>query len=333
MKHKKLQFLIPQYKETEKVISFLLDSIECQVDIDKKDIGAIICSDGGEYVLDKKFLKKYSYDIDYVICKHRGVSATRNSAFLLSDADYVMYCDSDDGFCNVFALKIIFENIDLCEKEGKLFDLMSSKFYVERQADEKKPWSLSVFDHNNIYIHGRVYRRDFLVKNDLYFNEKIWANEDSFFNISTNFMSKNTKALNIPIYCWRGNPMSVTHDPKYIMKTLHQLIYSNDSVAETMILLKKDQKDIAKSIFDVICKVYLDMNKPCWYEPENAQYKDITLKTLKWYIQKRGQLCSVLSDEEKKNVLQAVRETQHYGNIESITFNDFIKFVMSYESK
>ena len=330
MEHKRLQFLVPQYKETEEVISFLLDSIECQTCIDKKDIGVIICSDGGEYILDQKFLDKYSYDIDYVICKHRGVSATRNSAFLLSDADYVMYCDSDDGFCNIFAIKIIFENIDLSEKENKPFDLMSSKFYVEKQAEGDRPWALSIFDHNNVYIHGRIYRRDYLAQNNLYFNEKIWANEDSFFNISTNFYSKNTKCLNIPIYCWRGNPNSVTHDPKYIMKTLHQLIYSNDSVIETMIILGKDKKEIAKSTFDIICKVYLDMNKPCWHEKENAQYKDITLKTLKWYIMKRGMLCENLTDDEKKEVLQGARKTEHYKNIESITFNDFIKGVINY---
>ena len=331
MEHKRLQFLVPQYKETEEVISFLLDSIEHQVDIDKNDIGVIICSDGGNYILNQEFLDKYSYDIDYIVCEHRGVSATRNSAFLLSDADYVMYCDSDDGFCNIFGIKIIFENIDLCEKEKKLFDILSIQFYAEKQADGETPWSLSICNHNNIYIHSRVYRRDFLVENDLYFNEKIWANEDSFFNISTTFYSKNTKILNVPIYVWRGNPQSVTHDPKYIMKTLHQLIYSNDSVIETMLLLNKDKKEIAQSAFDVICKVYLDMNRPCWYEKENREYMDITIKTLKWYINKRGLLCNCLTDSEKKTILQGARNTIHYGNIESITFNDFIKKVMAYE--
>jgi glycosyltransferase involved in cell wall biosynthesis len=331
MEHKRLQILVPQYKEKEETISFLLNSIDCQELIDKKDIGVIICSDGGEYILDKDFLNKYSYDIEYVICKHRGVSATRNSALLLSDADYVMYCDSDDGFCNIFALKIIFENIDISEKDGKPFDLMSSKFYIEKQPEGNTSWALSVVDHNNIYIHGRVYRREFLIKNNLYFNEKIWANEDSFFNIFTNFCSQNTKLLNIPIYCWRGNPLSVTHDPKYIIKTLHQLIYSNDSVIEVMLLLKKKDKEIAQSAFDVICKVYLDMNKPEWNLPENKEYKDITIKTLKWYINKRGLLCGCLTDEDKRNVLQGARKTEHYKNIESITFNDFIKYVMSYE--
>ena len=127
--------------------------------------------------------------------------------------------------------------------------------------------------------------------------------------------------------------MSVTHDLKYIMKTLHQLIYSNDSVIEMMLNMGKDKKEIAKSTFDIICKVYLDMNKPCWHEKENIQYKEITIKTLKWYILKRGKLCEVLSDTEKKDVLQGARKTVHYENIESITFNDFIKGVMSYESK
>ena len=100
-----------------------------------------------------------------------------------------------------------------------------------------------------------------------------------------------------------------------------------------MLILNKDKKDIAKSVFDIICKVYLDMNKPDWHKPENAEYKDITLKTLKWYINKRGALCNVLTDEDKRVILQGARNTQHYGTIESITFNDFIKGVMAYESK
>lgn len=330
MKHKRLQILVPQYKETEEVIKFLLDSIECQVCVDKNDIGVVICSDGGKYVLDRKFLDKYSYDIDYVVCKHRGVSATRNSAFLLSDADYIMYCDSDDGFCNTFGLKIIFENLDLNEKANTPIDILSTQFYVETFASENSNWNLRVFDHNSIYIHGRVYRRDFLMNNGLYFNEKIWANEDSFFNISTNFYSKNTKILNLPVYCWRGNPESVTHDPKFLLKTMHQLVYSNESVVELMLLLGKDKKEIGKTTFDLICKVYLEMNKPVWHKPENFEYKDITIKTLQWYIEKRGNLCSVLTDDEKKDVLQNARKTQHYGTIESITFNDFVKGVMSY---
>lgn len=339
MEHKRLQLLVPQYKETEDVIKFLLDSVEYQVLIDKKDVGVIICSDGGEYILDRKFLDKYSYDIDYVVCPHRGVSSTRNSAFYLSDSDYVMYCDADDGFCNSFAIKIIFENIDISERENTPFDLLTTKFYCERRENEgvkgiptgNIKWGLTIGDHNNIFIHGRVFKREFLIKNFLYFDERIMANEDSYFNIVTSLYAKNsTKALDVPIYCWRSTAGSVSNDPDFITKSLHWLIHSNDSVIETMLIMKMDEKEIAKCAFDIISKVYLDMNSPHWFEERFSEYRDITLKTLQWYINKRGKLCECLSDNEKKLVLQNARSTPHYRNIESISFNDFINYVMNY---
>lgn len=338
MEHKRIQFLVPQYKETEDVVKYLLDSIEFQVLIDKKDVGVIICSDGGEYVLDRKFLDKYSYDIDYVICPHRGVSSTRNSALLLSDADYVMFCDADDCFCNSFGIKIIFENIDISDRDNTPFDLLTTKFYCEvlknvgvREVSGNANWGLTIGNHNNIFIHGRVYKRSFLIKCLLYFNENILANEDSYFNIVTSLYAKNTtKALDIPLYCWRCSPNSVSNDPNFITKSLHQLIYSNDSVLETMLILNSNEKEIGKCAFDVICKVYLDMNKPHWYNDENKEYRDITFKTLQWFINKRGKLCECLTDDEKKSTLQNARNTQHYGYIEGITFNDFINYTMNY---
>ena len=338
MEHKRLQLLVPQYKETEEIVKFLLDSVEYQVLIDKNDVGVIICSDGGEYILDRKFLDKYSFDIDYVICPHRGVSATRNSAFYLSDADYIMFCDADDGFCNSFGIKIIFENIDISDRENTPFDLLTTKFYCERRehigvkgTTKNVAWGLTMGEINNIFIHGRIYKREFLIKNYLYFDERILANEDSYFNIVTSLYAKNsTKTLDVPIYCWRCTPGSVSTDPDFITKSLYHLVYSNDSVIETMLLIHLDEKEIAKCCFDIICKVYLDMNKPHWYEEKNETYRDKTLKTLQWYINKRGKLCECLSDDEKKAVLQNARNTPHYGNIESVTFNDFINYVMNY---
>ena len=44
---KKLQILVPQYKETEDIIKPLLDSIEVQQNVDlKNDVGVIIVNDG-----------------------------------------------------------------------------------------------------------------------------------------------------------------------------------------------------------------------------------------------------------------------------------------------
>ena len=52
-----------------------------------------------------------------------------------------------------------------------------------------------------------------------------------------------------------------------------------------------------------------------------------------WYLLGFSPKINVLTDEDKRVILQGARNTQHYGNIESITFNDFIKGVVNYESK
>ena len=76
---KKLQFLIPQYKETDDIIKPLLDSIEVQQNINMDDIGVIIVNDGTDVHLSQELFDRYSFDIEYHLNEHKGVSATRNA--------------------------------------------------------------------------------------------------------------------------------------------------------------------------------------------------------------------------------------------------------------
>lgn len=87
----KLQFLIPQYNETEEIIKPLLDSIALQQSVDMSEIGAIICNDGSDTRLADEFLSGYPYKIQYIRQEHRGVSAARNACLDAATADYVMF--------------------------------------------------------------------------------------------------------------------------------------------------------------------------------------------------------------------------------------------------
>ena len=120
---KKLQILVPQYKETDDVIKGLLDSIEVQQNIDMDDIGVIIVNDGTDVHLNEDLFKKYSYDIEYHLNEHKGVSATRNACLDKATAEYVMFCDADDMFYNACGMYIIFREI-----ENGGFDSLVSAF-------------------------------------------------------------------------------------------------------------------------------------------------------------------------------------------------------------
>ena len=130
----RLQILIPQYKETDDILKPLLDSIAIQQNVPMDEIGVIICNDGSDVFLTEEFLNSYPFKIEYHKEPHRGVSGTRNACLDYATADYVMFCDADDMFCNVCGLWILFREMD---NDGG-FDSLVSLFIEETRNPENK---------------------------------------------------------------------------------------------------------------------------------------------------------------------------------------------------
>ena len=300
MEHKKIQFLVPQYKENEETISFLLDSIESQLHMDKKDMGVIICSDGGEYVLNQEFLDKYSYDIQYVICEHRGVSAARNSALILSDAEYVMFCDADDGFVSNIGVYSLVRSLDL----NPTSEMLSSKIFIEGIINDFPEFSIG--DHNNTFVHGKIFRRDFLISNELFFDERLKIHEDSYFCNAINFYAKNKVYNDNAFYCWRKNPNSVSNQEYYLVKTMWRLLLTNNSLVELMENIGVDKETISGSVVDVVLQFYCELQNDEWYLKEHKNYLDRTYGVLYWYIINNVEYYNNISENKFKEYLNTI---------------------------
>ena len=325
MEHKKIQFLVPQYKENEETISFLLNSIESQIHVDKKDMGVIICSDGGKYILDQKFLDKYSYDIEYVICEHRGVSATRNSALILSDAEYVMFCDADDGFISNIGVYSMIRCLDINTKS----EMLSTKIFVE--GDENGYPEFTVGDHNNTFVHGKLFRRDFLIYHELFFDERLKVHEDSYFCNAVNFFVKDKAYNDNVFYCWRKNPNSVSNQEYYFVKTMWRLLLTNNSLVNLMRMIDTDKEVISSSVVDVILQFYCELQNKEWYLEEHKEYLDKTYGVLYWYIMRNLEYYNYISEDKFKSCLMNVRNAHHYRTVEWFTVDQFIENIESYK--
>lgn len=325
MEHKRIQFLVPQYKENEETISFLLDSIETQLHIDKKDVGVIICSDGGEYILNQKFLDKYSYDIEYVICEHRGVSATRNSALILSDAEYVMFCDADDGFVSNIGVYSLIRSLDLNPKS----EMLSSKIFIEDNVNGYPEFIIG--DHNNIFVHGKVFRRDFLISHELFFDERLKIHEDSYFCNIINFYANNKTYNNNAFYCWRKNPNSVSNQEYYFVKTMWRLLLTNNSLVNFMKSIDIEKEKISESVVDVVLQFYCELQNDEWYLKEHKEYLDRTYGVLYWYIMNNIEYYNNISEDKFKSILMNVRNGHHYKSVEWFTIDQFIEKIESYK--
>lgn len=320
----KLQILIPQYKETEDIIKPLLDSIEIQQNVNlANDVGVIIVNDGTDVHLSKEFLEKYSYQIEYYLDEHKGVSATRNACLDRATADYVMFCDADDMFYNACGLYIIFREFD----SG--FDSFASVFIEEtRDPITKQPVYIN-HDMDSTFVHGKVHRRQFLIDNNIRWNDNLTIHEDSYFNCLCQRLAKQLKHCPSPFYLWRWRDASVCrHDPKYILKTYNNMLDSNTALIEQF-LSRNRKEDAMFYATSMIYDAYFTMNKDEWLNQENKEYRHATERRFKEYWFKYKQLHDETPLQLKNQVIMTLKNRMYMEGmiLESLTFNEWIKQV------
>lgn len=322
---KKLQILIPQYKETEDIIKPLLDSIEVQQNVDlQNDIGVIIVNDGTDVYLSEEFLNKYSFPIEYHLNEHKGVSATRNACLDYATADYVMFCDADDMFYNACGMYIIFR-----EMENGGFDSLVSAFIEEGRIPETKEIMYINHDMDSTFVHGKVHRRQFLIDNNIRWNDSLTIHEDSYFNCLCQRLAKELKYSQTSFYLWKWRDASVCrHDPKYILKTYNNMLDSNDALIEQF-LRRNHKEDAMFYAVGMIYDAYFTMNKDEWLNQENKEYRYATEKRFKDYWLKYKYLHDSIPQDVKTQTIMGIKNRMYAEGmvLETMTFAEWIKKV------
>lgn len=318
---KRLQFLVPQYNEDEKVIKSLLDSIEVQQNVDMDEIGVIIINDGTEIHLSEEFLNRYSFDIEFYKNEHLGVSATRNACLDKATADYVMFCDADDMFFNACGLYIIFREI-----ESGGFDSLVSAFVEEtRDPSTHDPVYIN-HDMDSTFVHGKVHNRKFLLRNNIRWNDNLTIHEDSYFNCLCQRLAKELKYSPTAFYLWKWRDNSVCrHDPKYILKTYNNMLDSNDALVNNF--LSRGRKiDAQFYATSMIYDSYFTMNKEEWLNQDNKEYRMATERRFKDYWEKYKHLHDSIDENEKNQIIMGIKNRMFAEGVilESITFKQWI---------
>jgi glycosyltransferase involved in cell wall biosynthesis len=321
----KLQILIPQYKETEEVIKPLLDSIEVQQNIDlKNEVGVIIVNDGTDIHLSEDFLNKYTFHIDYYLNEHKGVSATRNACLDYATADYVMFCDADDMFYNACGLYIIFREIAI----GGFDSLVSAFIEETRDSFTQEPIYIN-HDMDSTFVHGKIHRRQYLIDQNIRWNDNLTIHEDSYFNCLCQKLSENVKYSPTPFYLWRWRDASVCrHDPKYILKTYNNMLDSNDALIDQF-LQRGRLQDAQFYVVGMIYDAYFTMNKDEWLSQENQDYRKATEIRFKEYWLKHKNLHDSIPQDVKVQIIMGIKNRMYAEGmvLETLTFNEWIKQV------
>ncbi len=208
-----ISIIIPVYN-SEKYLGNTLESILCQsfkkFEIILVDDGS---SDGSEIICDEYSAKDER--INVIHQKNGGICAARNRGLKAARGKYIAFCDNDD----IYLQDLLKDNYELAEKHNADVVRFSRKYVVYKNGkkvfEEDNIFSEGVFSGDEVRknfneinrsgegIWAGIYKRDFLVENNMCFDESMrYGYEDLYF--TTQLYMNNPKIVLNPkvYYCW-----------------------------------------------------------------------------------------------------------------------------------
>lgn len=317
-----LDIVVPHYKEPWETCHYIFDTLATQRGFDFNDLRVLVVNDG-DCLLDEKHFEGYPFRIEYLVKEHGGISAARNYGLDHSDADYVMFCDADDGFLNNYGLHLV----ESAMKEEA--DYIVSNF-VEETVDEKGNQVLVRHDVDLTFMHGKVYKRQFLVENDLRFDPAMTIHEDGYFNMVVFVVATRKgkqKNIETPFYLWRWNDNSTVRSDKedFVLKTYESVIQTRIGVCEQL-KARGYEDEFRTSVCMTVMNCYYDHQKTSYHVAKNAKYLRKAEKAVKKFFDMYGAVFNDLTFAEIAEVANNARANAYKNGllIEQETLKEFI---------
>ena len=209
-----LDIIITHYKEPWEVCKKQFWMLDMQRRVDWSQIRVTIINDGG-HRLPQEELDRLSFPIRQIDIPHGGISRARNTGIEQLDGEWLMFCDCDDCFTNIYALEDV-QNVLRGKGVEEKYDMMWTGCYQEDEGENRV--ALTPQFQTFVFCHGKVYRRKFLLDENIRFPEDLRMNEDSCFNAIIVARTQNARVghvlSSVPVYAWIRRKGSVTSNPE-----------------------------------------------------------------------------------------------------------------------
>ncbi|MEN6414605.1 MAG: glycosyltransferase [Veillonellales bacterium] len=211
----KVSIVVPVYK-TEKFIHRCIDALICQT---LTDIEIILVDDGSPDNCGKicEDYAKQDKRIKVIHKKNGGLSSARNTGIREASGEYIGFVDSDDYVEQTFC--------ECMYKTAKKFniDIVNCDYYWESETSEARSSSLKkdkvIYNEEILeylkkahattiiwFVWRNIYRRSFLIKNNIFFAEEVRFGEDSIFNLYAFYYAKSLYSVDKCLYHYISNP-------------------------------------------------------------------------------------------------------------------------------
>ena len=264
----KLDIIIPHYHETLEVMSPMFEILKIQRNVRWEDFRVLIVNDGDDCVLPEGFGADMPFDVRQITVPHGGVSAARNAGMDASDADWIMFCDADDAFASTVAIQTY---LKFLTPESVL---VASAFLEEVKSPDDGQMMLLLHDGRDyVFVHGKAFRREWLVQNNVRFNNDLTLHEDSYFvaMVKSILNKKNTVYIKDILYLWQYNPSSATRKQDlFVLRSYDHLCKKNAALTDEFLrrgMYVPAKGTVCRTITDAYCR----LNGKVWNRPENVE--------------------------------------------------------------
>ena len=241
-----LSIIIPAYN-AKNTIETTLNSIKNQ----KLSIlfEVVIVNDCSNYNY-KEYIDKYNkyFNIREINTKvNSGPGVSRQLGIDNTRSKYILFIDSDDCFYNEKSISKMYNNI---KKEN--YDLLIGNFIMKTGLIDKKMYK------DLIWLHGKMYKRSFLEKYNIKFNDTR-ANEDNGFNRLILFMNPKIIYLNEFVYIYNNNINSITRKDNnlYDFIGIQGFCYNMTWAINEAIFRGKKKDDFGIFSLDIMLTLYV----------------------------------------------------------------------------
>ena len=298
-----LDLIVPHYKEPWKTCKYLFDTIATQRGICFDNIRVIVVNDG-DCLLNDDCFSGYPYRVEYLKKEHGGVSSARNYGLDHSEADYVMFCDIDDGFLNNYGLHLIFSAMQEC------YDYIYSNFVEETYTDNN---TQTIFRHDNdfTFMHGKVYKRSFLTGHNLRFDPSMTLHEDGYFNTVALVVAQKEgklKCIETPFYLWRWNDNSTVRSNRedFVLRTYEHVIQARIGACQQL-KERGYENEYKTAVCMTVLNTYYDFQKPSYNSAKNQKHLRNAEKAFKRFWDKFGKTFKDCTNLEISEIAQNAR--------------------------
>lgn len=295
-----LDIIIPHYTEPWEVGEKLFSILALQRGIDFSSFRVLVVNDGEENRLPDEHFTNLPYQVEQISIPHKGVSAARNAGIDHAAAPWLMFCDFDDTFARVYALRDI---LSVLPADG--YDMLHSRMIVEDRTEGKDLLTFSPESQRFVFTHGKVYRKAFLDEQAIRFDETMRFQEDSLFNATIIARTSHKRIGEIksasPLYVWIRRPSSVTNSGRDDEAMYSHFIRN----------LKATEENRAHRDYDCYCGMVTRTVWDAYYmlscKPGSAEVKQKIRETFIPWIRARREAFGQVNDETLAQIIAVAR--------------------------